>query len=49
MCGRMVRTISKSLIMGLDVARELEQEENQSKVVDQLLRDHYDLPDREDA
>jgi hypothetical protein len=44
----MARTISKTLVLTREVIDELEQESNQSRTVDRLLREHYDLDDRED-
>jgi hypothetical protein len=44
----MARTISKTLVLTREVCDELEQESNQSRLVDRLLREHYDLDPRED-
>jgi hypothetical protein len=44
----MARTISKTLVLTREVIDELEDEENQSRTVDKLLRDHYGLAPREE-
>lgn len=38
-----MRKVAKNLNLPLDVVEELEQEENQSEKVEQLLRDEYGL------
>ena len=38
-----MRKVNKNLSLPLDVVEALEQEENQSKVVEEELRERYDL------
>lgn len=38
----MARKVNKTFSLPLDVVEQLEQESNQSEVVEQLLRDKYD-------
>lgn len=38
-----MRRVPKNLSLPIDVAEELETEDNQSKVVEELLREKYDL------
>lgn len=40
---RMVTKVNKTLSLSTDVVDELEEEENQSEVVEELLREKYDL------
>jgi hypothetical protein len=40
--------MSKTLVLTTEVMAELEEEENQSRTVDKLLRDHYGLAPREE-
>lgn len=39
----MARKVNKTLSLPLDVVERLEDEENQSKTVEKLLREEYDL------
>lgn len=39
----MVRRVNKTLSLPLDVARRLEEEDNQSEVVEEELRERYDI------
>ena len=43
-----MRKVNKTLSLPLDVVEELEDEENQSRVVEDLLRERYDLPQPSD-
>lgn len=38
-----MRKVNKTLSLPLDVVEELEGEENQSELVERLLREHYDV------
>lgn len=38
-----MRKVNKTLSLPLDVVEELEDEENQSELVERLLREHYDV------
>jgi hypothetical protein len=37
--------VQKTLSLSLDVAQELDDEDNQSALVESLLRDHFDMDD----
>ena len=39
----MGRKVNKTLSLPIEVAEELEREDNQSQVVEKLLRERYDL------
>jgi hypothetical protein len=38
-----MRKVNKTLSLPIDVVEQLEQEDNQSQLVENLLRDHYGM------
>ena len=38
-----MRKVNKTLSLPIDVVEQLEQEDNQSQLVERLLRDHYGM------
>lgn len=40
--------VHKTLSIDLEVVQRLDDEENQSRLVEELLRDHYDMEEEDD-